>query len=373
MKITLTYLLLAFTSLYLFANDGAYYVSGNQLIPVEETDISVKKEVLTIKRKNKRQVEVSVYYEFYNPGNTKSIIVGFEASSPGGDTDGRPKNGQHPNISDFKIQMNKTILPYKVAIVNDSLYYHHGEFATVSPEVVNEASGENPDFYYVYYFTAKFKKGVNIIRHTYTCDLSASVDYTYRFDYILTAANRWKNKQIDDFTLIIDMGEYQDFYIDNTPFGQSPQWSLNGEGTIDEDIEYNDYTVYPEKKSHRTDFHMRKGEIIYKAINFRPREELKIYAYRPVAFMPQPFNYQEFPYISWMLVDDVDYEIDTTDSMSKRILKNLPFARKGYVFTSPEIKEFYSAQSWYTPDPAFSGNVSDLTKEEQEWVKHYSE
>lgn len=33
-----------------FANDGAYYVSGNHLIPMYESDIVVKKEILTIKR-----------------------------------------------------------------------------------------------------------------------------------------------------------------------------------------------------------------------------------------------------------------------------------------------------------------------------------
>ncbi len=29
-----------------FANDSAYLASGNQIIPLQETDISVKKEVL---------------------------------------------------------------------------------------------------------------------------------------------------------------------------------------------------------------------------------------------------------------------------------------------------------------------------------------
>ena len=30
------------------ANDGTYYTSGNQLVPLQETDIRVRKEVLTI-------------------------------------------------------------------------------------------------------------------------------------------------------------------------------------------------------------------------------------------------------------------------------------------------------------------------------------
>ena len=35
----------------LLANDGAFYVSDNQLIPTVETEIAVAKEVLTISKK----------------------------------------------------------------------------------------------------------------------------------------------------------------------------------------------------------------------------------------------------------------------------------------------------------------------------------
>lgn len=74
------------------ANDGAYLGSGNQLIPMVESDISVQKEVLTITRnsEDKNLVDISVYYEFYNSGKQKTITVGFEAMSPGGDVYGDP-------------------------------------------------------------------------------------------------------------------------------------------------------------------------------------------------------------------------------------------------------------------------------------------
>ena len=52
------------------ANDGVFYASGNQLIPITETDISVKKEVLTINRVGDH-IEVTVYYEFFNPVGEK--------------------------------------------------------------------------------------------------------------------------------------------------------------------------------------------------------------------------------------------------------------------------------------------------------------
>jgi hypothetical protein len=51
-------------SLLTKANDGAFRVNGNQLIPMYETQVSVKKEILQIRRLNASQAEVDVYYEF---------------------------------------------------------------------------------------------------------------------------------------------------------------------------------------------------------------------------------------------------------------------------------------------------------------------
>ncbi|MDL2302909.1 YARHG domain-containing protein [Dysgonomonas sp. OttesenSCG-928-D17] len=368
--------LLLFSVISLYANDGAYYVSGNQLIPVTETDITVKKEVLTIKRKNKKQVEVSVYYEFYNPGNAKQVVVGFEAFSPGGDVDPNPRNGQHPNIYGFTVEMNDIQLPYKVAMVRDTMYYQNGKFKAITSEEINQSMEDygwmSADFFYVYHFSANFKKGLNIVKHTYTCDLSGSVDYSYSFDYVLTAAMRWGNKQIDDFTLIVDMGEFQSFYIDDTAFGDHPEWTAKGRKLSITTDDYIDYSSDNEQKRTRTSFLMRSGEVIYKAKNFKPKGELAIRAFRAIAFTPQPFDYKESPSISFTIMDVEDYTIETTDETSKRILKNLPFARRGYIFSSRDLQEYYSAQLWYNPDPSYKAVLSGLPKEEQEWVMRYS-
>ena len=208
MKNTLI-ILFFFINTYIFANDGAYYTSGNQLIPMYESDISVRKEILSIKKIDGDKVLVNVYYEFYNPKGNKNILVGFEAGYPEGDTDARPKNGHHPNISRFTVKMNDQLLPYKIAYTTDSIYYKNGTIQSLSLEQMQ--SNDISDFIdgafgYVYHFNAPFKKGMNIIQHSYIFDMSGSVDWRYDFDYILTAANRWANQQIDDFTLIIDMG-----------------------------------------------------------------------------------------------------------------------------------------------------------------------
>lgn len=167
-------------------------------------------------------IEVTVYYEFFNPKEDKKITVGFEAFSPEGDVDGAPKNGHHPYMRDFNVELNNSVLKYNVAYVSDSLYNKKGKIKSLDLTKFNgNKSGNYVDFFYVYHFEANFKKGLNIIKHTYKYDLSGSIDYNYEFEYVLTAANRWANKQIDDFTLIIDTGEFETFSIDKTFFKNS--------------------------------------------------------------------------------------------------------------------------------------------------------
>ena len=75
-----------------YANDGEFYIDGNQLIPVTETDITVQKEVLTLNRIGDK-LEVTVYYEFYNPVGEKELLVGFEAR--GTEVDPNPTFPEH--------------------------------------------------------------------------------------------------------------------------------------------------------------------------------------------------------------------------------------------------------------------------------------
>jgi len=231
-KLVLCVLFFTLYSIESIANDGSYYASGNQLIPVFETDVAIKKEILTLKKIRNQFIEVTVYYEFNNPKDEKEITVGFEAFSPRGDVDGTPKNGLHPYMSDFTVQLNGEMLKYNVAYVTDSTYAKNGIIKTKKlPEVMSGIEDEQiVDFYYVYYFKAKFKKGLNIIKHTYSYKLSSSVMEYYSFDYVLTAANRWGNKQIDDFTLVLDMGEFESFNINKTFFKDKNDWLINGIG-----------------------------------------------------------------------------------------------------------------------------------------------
>jgi hypothetical protein len=262
-----------------FANDGAFRVNGNQLIPMYETDISVKKEILSIKAIGSGQASVEVYYEFFNPKETKELEVGFEAFTPCGDVDAKPMDGEHPYIGNFSVSINGLLIPYKVAIERDSLYFRNGKYKTMSKADVLKESEDNDmvNFFYVYHFRILFNKGLNIIHHTYVVDLSSSVEELYSFEYVLTAAGRWANRQIDDFTLNIDVGDFQDLSIKNTFFKTAADWQIKGTGK--RIVRKSD-----EADEEMTEFFIRKGSLIFQKKNFKLVAELYIHAYNSYDF-----------------------------------------------------------------------------------------
>lgn len=342
----------------LCANDGAYYASGNHLIPIEETDISVQKEVLSINRVAEDMLEVKVEYSFYNPVKAKSIIVGFEAPSPQGDVDGTPINGNHPYIKNFSVVMNNSSLPFKVAIVKDSNYYENKAITSKTvAEVTREFNENYPDFYYVYYFTADFKKGVNSLTHTYQFQLSSSVEMAYSFEYILTAATRWANKQIDDFTLKIDLGQFQECMINRSFFNSSKEWAVNGTAV---DIS----TFVRGDSASVTQFYIQEGAIVFKKMDFRPKNELVLFSTNAGTFGVFDARKTALPFA----IGKTNNLKQSIDENSFKILRNLPYARRGYIFKTQTIQQYYESLPWYVPNNNYKADYAQLTAEEQKWV-----
>tara|TARA_B110000977_G_C10970063_1_gene451987 strand:+ start:17 stop:1093 length:1077 start_codon:yes stop_codon:yes gene_type:complete len=356
MKNSYLFIIFFIYCLNVHANDGAFKASGNQLIPITETDIKVQKEILTLKKIKEGFIEVTVYYEFFNPKKEKTLTVGFEAFSPSGDVNGAPKYGEHPYMNDFTVELNNKILTYNIAYVKDSLYQQNGKVnSIVLDEFTGSKSGNNVAFFYVYHFDAKFKKGINIIKHTYRYAISGGICYNYDFSYILTAANRWGNNQIDDFTLIIDNGVFQSFDITKTFFNNNSDWLVNGIGKK--------INAQNENGLATTRFHIQKGNIIFQKKNFKPLGELfvsSMYCGMPVSYYNTPFDFQsnrppEHP----------------KNDFERKLLKNLPFARRGYVFSNNQLQEYYEKLDWYIPNKNYRANVESLYEEEKKWLEKY--
>ena len=75
------------------------------------------------------------------------------------------------------------------------------------------------------------------------------------------------------------------------------------------------------------------------------------------------------------------YNTKDTSKLSKlneielKILQNYPFAKDGYVFETPELKEYFESQSWYEPSTTLSNNEISIKNKDDEWfiyMKNYN-
>lgn len=359
MKGFLLTLLILLQSSFLFANDGAYFMSGNQLVPIKETSVQVRKEILSLKRVQNDFLEVTVDYTFFNPEKTsKTILVGFEAFSPSGDADFFPKNGQHPYMNDFTVNLNQKILPYEISYVSTEDAKKEVSLKDIENTI---KEFDYAEFYYVYHFNATFQPGENRLVHTYKFRLSGSVDYLYNFEYILTAANRWANNKIDDFTLTIDMGDYQDFYINPTFFKSVDEWTVNGVGK----------RVGGFMKEYRRSngqnaaaFFVQKGTIQFKKKDFHPKGELFLFNPRYLTYQ-EPFSLDMYLPLS---TDSDPYFEEATDENALKVLKNLPYARRGYIFNNSVLKNYYENVPWYIPNKDYVPKLEELNQNEIKWL-----
>lgn len=380
-QIIILFTILLSSANMLFANDGAYYLSGNQLIPIQESDISVTKEILSIRREGDF-IYVTVDYTFFNPTSEKTILVGFEANSPsGGGVDTYPKKGKHPYIDFFNVKMNNKPIAHKVAIVDKKDYFIKGKIAAKTEKEVTTTEdyieSEVANFFYVYYFNATFKPGENKLIHTYKYTVSSSVIAKYSIDYILTAAMRWANKQIDDFTLNIDMGNNENFNIAQTFFSGNEQWQMENGVCVEADTDSNNLFERYLGSKKKLQLVTYSGGATFKAKNFKPQGEFNLWA---ELIVEHNFDYKKNN-LPASIYNDGKVLTKTyplmiypphiaTDKESYKILRNLPYAIRGYIFRTPYIQEYYEQQKWYTPNAEYkNAAVEHLTKEEKQWIE----
>ena len=385
MKKAFLFLLMVLPLIGVKANDGVFYAQGNHLIPITETDISVKKEVLTINKVGE-VIKVTVYYEFFNPVKAKDLLVGFEAPPPYPyEEDYMAVFPEQPHMSNFKVVINGEALNYQIAHVSSGYYdgerdewvipdyYHNGKIQGWSRKQCEDSLKARDyfdmPFTYVYHFNAHFREGLNIIQHTYDFDVSGSVGEEYCFPYVLTAANRWANHQIDDFTLNINMGDLESFTIDPTFYDNLNEWSFDGVGRKN--------AVQPEYGELTYMFHVQKGGLTFHKNNFHPDGELNISKPYVALFFMWSDNKdakhlmevvgQQYANLSPLLGEELNLTAE-----QKRILKNLPFAYRGHVFKDKGLRQFFESTKWYVPDSNYKDDMSKMSKEEKEWIQYWS-
>ena len=369
--------LLSWACATLWANDGTYYTSGNQLLPLVETDIRVQREVLTLTWGEDLVAEVDVQYEFFNPGARKTVLMGFEADYP---RDGimRENDGGHPNITGFTVVMNDKSLPVRTALVVgetqldaqgnirafDLSRYGNDKSQQVDSLWVHRWAKGEP-VAYVYHFEATFEPGVNVVHHRYRYLMKQAVYCHYGLDYKLSPALRWANRQIDDFTLRIRTRDVPlHFMMEDSLFRTPVEPVIEGTGKWRRRA-IRGAGLYGDDPISVTEVFLRDATVEFRATNYRPGDELRLFA----ADCTEPGDiYEISDYYAYR------YPLIRPTSLSNdlyRRVRNLPFAHRGYVFKDRGLNDFFRNRWWYIPDDSYQATVESLTPGEQEWLRNF--
>ncbi len=360
------------------ANDGVFCVNGNHLVPVQETDIALEKEMLTIDLCDDGYAQVDVQYELNNCGEAKTVVMGFEANAPYNDDVPFSRQGIHPYIADFTVNMNGEELGFMNAVVKYD-YGTEGDFRPLNlndwksyGEVImkdgedlphnallyNEKLDSLTGFSYAYYFVARFEHGKNSVHHTYRYRMSYGAGRTFEVPYWLMPAMRWSNRQIDDFTLRIKAtATAKHFFVTDSLFSESEFVVAEGTGKM---RKAKDWYVSC------TEFSLRNGTVEWHAMNFKPKDNMVIQS-------AERINYDHFVLGTFYDRSDnwmPDCYMLETDKIADRekILRNLPYAHRGYVFKNKKLRTYFSELWWYMPDADYQPSDADFTLRERKLV-----
>lgn len=361
MKNKLILLLSVLINLTLSANDGVFYASGNSLIPLQETSVSLKKELLVFKLKNFDQLLVEVNFEFYNPEKEKKLLIGFVSPPASGDISELEE--KHPQIENFTVLVNGNKLTYKAKRFDET------SFKT-------DMGLNAKDF--IYFFEVNFKSGLNKVKHTYSYKASSSVEAYREFEYQITTGKRWANQKIDDFELQIHL-DNGIFFVPES-FSKSKtkiNWKINGSGTFKEGTEkpFFDHGAIPYKY-----VHLNYGYIYFKELNFAPDYDIYFgenswhsYTYKwcnnADHCSKSELLQKMAPYFKLKPESYSEYGIDLS-SLELKLLKNYFYAVRGLKFTTPAISNFFASFFWYTPLEGLKAADIKLSKEEQDFVSY---
>lgn len=346
------------------ANDGVFYARGGTLIPLQETQVRMDKEVLKFFVKDFEYMDVEVNFDFYNPGKSKTVTVGFVTPPASGDVD---ENKKHPRISSFTVNVNGANVPFKVKRMRET------SFKADDREIYGTD--------YVYYFPVTFKAGLNKIRHTYRFLGGASVETQRDFDYQITTGKRWANKQITDFELQIhlDRGIYY-IPLSFEENGEPAEWKIIGRGSFSKPIST---PFSDDEKPTMMLAQIQDGYLSLIEKNFKPARDISIGEYSwnigwykkmcidedRCTTPRESFNnfYEHFSTRPGIWGDEESLKTLTAEEL--QIARNFMFAIRGYDFQSPLLKAFYSQFFWYKPNPELKLSDVRLSQAEELFLK----
>jgi hypothetical protein len=107
---------------------------------------------------------------------------------------------------------------------------------------------------------------------------------------------------------------------------------------------------------------------MWHAQNFRPKDDMNIQS-------AERLHYDDFKLGTFYDRSDRympgSYILEDSDKCEeqRRILTNLPFANRGYVFKDKKLQKYFSQFFWYMPDPSWKPDTHDFTPREWRLIK----
>ena len=380
-RITTTLLTLCALCINIYANDGEFHISGNHLIPISNTDIKIVKEVLTIRLSDTtKYTYVDVDYTFVNNSSKpKTVKMGFEAKIEDSfATLPSEKHKGHPDISDFGVEMNGKHIEYtnEFAFYEDSVNLDYKNFPVDKKKwilggkeymdmdegtgwdngLMNRATKEFKPYAHVYFFNATFLPGENKIHHTYRYDCGRNLEEDFMIRYWLTPAMRWNANKIEDFTLRIVAEGSKHFSISG-PFAKGSYNIANGMGKHRKSPYGGEEVV------------LRNATIEYHCKDFIPNADLWIDSFDNYFYNDKKHKgikvHTGAYYRYGIFFDMYRAGEDGFNDFEKRIIRNLPYASRGYVFKDQKLTDYFSQFYWYMPDPEWQASTKDFSSLER--------
>ncbi len=340
MNLLFKFLLFIFSLSILKANDGTFLSNGSIIYPINETRVSLEKEILSFKCKD-GIASVNVYFEFNNPTtSTIKSLLGFV--SPFYYYDMMEQNKPQNLIRKFVVISNDKILTFSrkwTKCDTCQLFDLPDNFEE------EDFSGQ-----IIHLFDIEFKPGINKISHSFEFSASSYVFLQEIYTYILQTGKKWAGEKIKDFTLEIDIGENQLLFLDDI-FGKKADWKIIGSGKIcneklKDDI-FEDYNIKLVR--------LNSGSLMIHISDFAPKKDIYFGLIDRTWFVSRLFNKGKFSDDFLLALSEINYddyykEIQISDK-DLQLLRNLIYAQYNYDFKNKEYKNFFSQFDWYMPDP----------------------
>jgi hypothetical protein len=328
--------LLAISPIY--ADDTAYFGSGNTVIPVNNDQIQMVSEVVRIRYDNKTlRFYVNCEFIFKNAGDTTTVLMGF------------PETLMVPMEGAAETQ-GVPIANFKTFIGNDEIKTTYKKVNLKSEKSI-KASEEQ-----AYVWPIRFQKSETIVvKNSYDAGTGlTSTDGIFGFTYVVRTGARWKGNI-----------ERAEFYVDLSDAPHSPFFSIS---PTPQSVKNGIYFLKFDNL--KPDFDIAiKGSHISAQLKYERNTVLEIMG----GLVGVQLDVEKDDQFSFSAAKLEDYlRKKKLDSYSASLLRNLVFALHGRYFETPWVREYFAKQSWYIVNRDYSdGLLSEDEKLFASTVKHY--